>query len=101
MLEVSVAANQPLQLSVLLLVLEVVGSSQPVIEVPGSYSALVTAGDHQQHLVAACGQKCTLSPLSTLTDVSSSHSGSGSQQNCSSRSRVVEEISTAAGLGLI
>ena len=79
-LEVVVASSQHLELSFLLLVVEVVGSSQPVIEVPGSYSALVTAGDHQQHLVAACGQKCILSPLSTLTDVSSSHSGSSSQQ---------------------
>ena len=79
-LEMIVASNQHLQLSVLLLVLEVVGSSQLVVEVLGSYSALVTAGDHQQHLVAACGQKCILSPQSTLTDVSSSHSGSSSQQ---------------------
>ena len=39
-LEVIVASSQHLQLSVLLLVLEVVGSSQLVVEVPGSYSKL-------------------------------------------------------------
>ena len=80
--------------------LRAVGNSQLVVEVPGSYSALVTAGDHQQHLVAACGQKCILSPLSTLTDVNSSHSGSSSSSS-PSRSRVEEGISRVAGPGLI
>ena len=71
-LEVIGASSQHLPLLVLLLVLGVVGGSQLVVEVPGSYSALVTVGDHQQHLVAACGQKCILSPLSIPIDVSSS-----------------------------